>query len=150
MAMRLVERIKKDLVESQKGGDRFRTGCLRFILSALQNRQIELRRDLTDQDAVEVIQRLAKQRRESIEGFRKGGRTDLVEKEEKELAILKEYLPEELSAEEIRRLARECIEEVSATSRKDIGRVMKTIMPRVKGRADGKLVQRIVIELLEG
>ncbi len=146
--MSILEKIKKDLVEAQKSGDRFRTGCLRFFLSALQNRQIEQRRELADQDVLEVARRLAKQRRESIEGFKKGGRDDLVEKEERELAILKEYLPEELPEEEIRRLAKECIEEVSATSRKDMGKVMKALMSKVKGRADGRLVQRIVTELL--
>ncbi len=148
--MAIIDNIKKDLIEAQKSGDRFKVNCLRFFLSALKNREIELRRELTDEDVVEVAQRLAKQRRESIEGFKRGGRTDLVEKEEKELAILKEYLPEELSEEEIKRLAKECIEEVSATSKKDMGKVMKALMPKVKGRADGKLVQRIVVGLLEG
>ena len=147
--MTLMERLRKELIAAQKGGDRFRVGVLRFFLSALKNREIELRRELTDEDVIGVAQRLVKQRRESIESFRKGGREELAEKEQKELEILKEYLPESLSEEAIIELAEQTIREVGATSRGDMGRVMKNLMPKLKGRAEGRQVQQIVTRLLE-
>src|SRR5262249_7640500 len=103
---------------------------------------------LSDPEAIKALAAYAKQRRDSIESYRQGGREDLALKEEAELAIVQEYLPKQLAADEVRRIAREAIAEAGATSPKDLGAVMKIVMPRVKGAADGRMVNQIVAELL--
>ena len=121
---------------------------LRGLKSALKYRQIEAGKELSDETATEVISRAAKQRRESIEQFRSGGREDLALKEESELKIISEYLPSQLSEEEVRTLVASAVSESGAESAKQIGLVMKLLMPKVKGKADGKLVNRLVLEKL--
>jgi len=146
--MSLKERLKADMKEAMKAKDKVRLSTIRMINSLIKNAEIEKRGELTDEEIVQLLMKYAKQRRESIEMYEKGGRQDLVEKEKAELAIVESYLPEQMSEEEIREIVKKAIEEVGAESVKDMGKVMKVVMPKVKGRADGSLVNKIVKELL--
>ena len=141
----LIEKIQNDLNESIKQRNDIKRETLRFVRAALQNAAIEKRKkDLTDEEVIQVLKRLSKQRQESIESFKKGNRPDLVKKEEEELAILSKYLPEGLPEKEIIELIRKAIEETEAQGPKDMGKVMKSVMAKAKGKADGKLVSRLV------
>lgn len=144
----LSTRVEQAFVTSMKARDAVRTSALRMVKAALKNRQIEKRGELDDTEALQVIRTLAKQRRESIEQFRAGGRTDLADKEEAELGILQEFLPEELGEEAVREAVVEAVAEAGAVGPKDMGKVMAVLMPRLKGRADGKLVNAVVREVL--
>ena len=147
--MTLRERLEIYFKAAFKSSDKARLSSLRLIKAALKNREIEKREELSDDEVIEVLSTLAKQQKESIVEFRKGGRKDLVLKEEAELGVIKEYLPEELPEEEIDRMINECISEVSASSISDMGRIMKVLMPRIKGRADGKVVNAKVRKILQ-
>ena len=140
----LKKRIEDDLKEALKNKDSAKVSTLRFLKAALQNAEIEKREELKDEDVISIIKRQLKQRKDSIDGFEKGGRKDLVEKETKELEILKTYLPEELGEEALVEIIRKAITEVNATSMKDMGQVMKQAMVEIKGRADGKIVSDLV------
>ncbi len=129
-----------------KDGDR--VSVLRLVLAAVQNREIELKSELDDDQILAEITSAAKRRKESIEAFKEGGREDLVLKEGKELVILEEYLPSQLSPEELKSLIQEAIESTGASTPGDMGKVMKEIMPKVQGKADGKAVNQKVKELL--
>jgi uncharacterized protein YqeY len=131
-----------------KGGDKSRTVTLRTLKSAIKYAEIEARRELGEQDLFAVIAQQAKQRRESIEEFKKGRRDDLVEKETADLAILESYLPAQLSEEEIKAKAEAVIAELGVTDMKGMGQVMKQLMAELKGQADGKVVNQIVRQLL--
>lgn len=133
-----------------KAKDGNRVSVLRFLLSSIQNREIEKKDALDDDEVLSEISSSAKRRRESIEAFKEGDRADLVEKEEAELAVLQEYLPEQLSPDEIRGVVEEVVKAVGAESASDLGKVMKELMPRLRGRADGKLVNEIVRQVLSG
>ena len=148
--MRLINQIQEDLKRSMKAKDGNRVSVLRFLLSSIQNREIEKRDTLDDEEVLAEITTSAKRRKESMEAFGEGGRTDLVEKEAAELAILQEYLPEQLSPDEIRGVVQEVVEAVGAKTASDLGKVMKELMPRLRGKADGKLVNEIVQEALSG
>lgn len=150
MGAGLRERLDADLKEALRARDAIRTSTIRLARAALQNAEIDRRRPLTEAEVVEVLQREVKRRREAIEGFERGGRADLVQREQLELAILLGYLPPGLSEVELRRLAQEVIAEVGATSERDLGRVMGPLMRRVAGRAEGRAVERVVRELLRG
>jgi uncharacterized protein len=144
----LLARIDRSLIESMKARDALRTSALRMARAALKNREIDKRKPLDDSDVVEVLGTLAKQRKESIEQFQAGGRTDLADKEAAELRILQEFLPKELTEEEVREIVRTAVAEAGATGPRDIGKVMSAVMPRVKGRADGRTVNTLVREML--
>lgn len=144
----LQERINNDLKQAMKSKDALKTSCLRMIIADIKNTSIAKQKELKDEDIIEVLQRQAKQHKDSIEGFKKGNRQDLVDKESKELEIIQGYLPKQLSPEEIADIVKEAIKEISAKDKKDIGKVMGIVMPKVKGRVDGKLVNRIVVEHL--
>jgi uncharacterized protein YqeY len=146
--MQLQERLNADLKEAMKSRDALRISAIRMLLSSVKNRAIELRRDLSDAEVTETIVTLCKQRRESIRLFKEAGRQELVEKEEAELELLMTYLPQQLTREELVSLVEKVIAETSATSGKDMGRVMKALQPQVSGRADGKLVSEVVKEKL--
>ncbi len=148
--MKLIEQIQEDLKRSMKAKDGNRVSVLRLLVSSIKNREIEKKDALDDEEILAEITSAAKRRRESIEAFKEGGRMDLVEKEESELAILQEYLPEQLSPEEIRSVVQDVAESVGATTASDLGKVMKELMPRLRGKADGKLVNEIVKEVLSG
>jgi uncharacterized protein YqeY len=148
--LKLIEQTQEDLKRSIKDKDGNRVSVLRFLLSSIQNREIEKRDALDDDEILAEINSSAKRRRESMEAFEEGGRADLVEKEKAELVILQEYLPEQLSPDEIRGVVQEVVEAVGATTASDLGKVMKELMPRLRGKADGKLVNEIVREALSG
>ena len=146
--MSLLQRLDGDLKTALRESDRLKLSAIRLVKAAIKNRQIEKGRDLSDEEILSVISTLAKQRRESIEQFSKGGRNDLADQERRELAVLQAYMPEQLSPEELDSLILQAIRESSARDEKDMGKVMKTLMPRVKGVSDGKAVNSRVKELL--
>lgn len=145
----LLERIDQDLREAIRSRDAIRRETLRLIRSAVRYEDLSRDKPLSDADIFAVLQRQVKQRRDSIEQFRQGKRQDLVDKEEAELAVILQYLPQQLSREEIVRLAQQVITEVGAAEGKDKGKVMGRLMPQVRGKADGALVNTVVTELLE-
>lgn len=144
------ERLAEDLKSALKAGDSLRVSVIRFIRAAAQNRQIEAGRPLDDAEWMRLLSAQAKQRQESIKEFEAGGRADLADKERRELDIIREYLPPVLSDEDLARIVRQAIAETGAGSLKQMGVVMKVVMPRVVGQADGKAVQKVVQSLLEG
>lgn len=152
----LKQRVEDDIRTAMKAGDKVRLSALRMVKAKMMEAEVALRakkgRDyqLEDAEAVQCFSTSAKQRKDSIDSFRQGGREDLVAAEEAELAIIQEYLPKQLGTEEITRIAREAIASAGATSPRDMGAVMKIVMPQVKGAADGKEVSRIIGELLGG
>jgi len=143
-----VESLDKDLREALKSKDELKTSVIRMIKASLKNKSIEKMGVLTDDDILSVLSSLAKQRRESIEQFSLAGRTDLAQREKKELEIVQTYLPKQLSLESLDEIILSAIKECSAVSPNDMGKVMKIIAPKIKGAADGKLVSQKVKELL--
>jgi len=149
--MGLKETISSDLQKAMKAGDKTRLETLRTVRAALLEKEIEKRGSaspVTPEDELGVLTGAAKKRRESIEMFEKGGRMDLVEQETKELAIIQEYLPKQLSAVEIEEIIRNIMGEVGASSPADFGKVMPAVMKQLKGKADGRLVQELVRKAL--
>lgn len=147
--MTLGEKIEADLKEALKSKDAIRVSTLRMLKAGMQNSAIEKRVEkLEDKDVISVVSKQVKQHRESIDGFTKGGRPDLVDKEKAELAILETYMPKQLSTEELKALIKSVVEKVGAKSKADMGKVMKAVMEEVKGQADGKLVNQLVSEEL--
>lgn len=146
--MTLLERIEGAMHDAMRARDDRRTQTLRMAMAAAHNRRIELRRDLTDEEVGEVLARGIRQRRESSELFRAGGREELAAKEEAEVAILTEFLPEQLSAADLEALARAAIAETGAASPAEMGKVMGRLAPQVKGRADGRAVSELVRRIL--
>ena len=153
--MGLREQLMDDLKEAMRQRDERRKTTIRSVLAAIKQAETELdasgeRIHLDDDDILAVIAKQAKQRQESITEFRRGGREDLVAEEEVELAILQTYLPQQMTREEITIEAQQVIDEVGASSPRDIGKVMKPLMARLWGRADGKVANQVVRELLAG
>jgi uncharacterized protein YqeY len=149
----LYEKITKDYMTALKNKDNFRAEVLSTLRSAIKYREIELRekgKELDDGEVLEVIKKEIKKRREAIEMYKQGGRLDLAEKEENELKILEEYVPAEMSDEELRIKIKEIIEKVGATNIKDMGKVMKEAMSELKGLAEGERIRKVVEELLKG
>lgn len=146
----LADAIRSDMTEAMRAGDRVRRDTLRLLIAALDNARIAAGRDLDGGEAVAALQREARQRRDSIEEYRKGGRDDLVRREEAELAIIGEYLPDELTEDELRAAVEEAIAEAGASEPGDLGKVMGPLMARVRGRADGRRVNELVRERLAG
>jgi len=142
--MRLEQKLVDDMKSAMKSGDKILLGTIRMLRAQLKNASIAKGKDLSDEDIIEVLSREAKKRKESLELYKKGGRADLAQKEEKELAIITSYLPEQLSQEEVEKIIDEIITETGAESLRDMGKVMSAVMQKVKGRADGKMVQEIV------
>ena len=140
--------LQEDLKAAMKAGDPDRRSVIRMALAALKNAEVEKGGALSEDEAMEVLSAEAKKRRDSIAEMDGAGRAALAEQERRELAILEGYLPQQLSAEEIAAEARAVIAEVGAAGPKDIGNVMRALMPRLKGRADGRLVNQVVRELL--
>jgi len=146
--MSLYQDIESQLKDAMRSQDKDRLMALRNIKSVLKNKAIDARRDLNDDEVIQSLSTLAKQRKESIEAFRSGGREDLVAKEEAELKVIEGFLPQQLSPEELEKLIREAIAETQAQGAKDMGKVMKALQPKVTGRADGKAVSERVKSLL--
>jgi hypothetical protein len=144
----MIKKIESEMVQAAKNRDKERLAALRLIKSALHNKKIDLGKELSDQDFLQVLSSMVKQRKDSIEQFGKGGRQDLVEKETKELEIIQSYMPQQLSEEELDELISQAIKEVGATSPRDMGKVMKALMGKVTGKADGKVVSERVKTIL--
>ena len=142
--MTLQQRIESAMRDAMRARDQRRTSTLRLVMAAAHNRQIELGRPLTDDDVIEVLGRQVKQRRESIEQFRAGGREEMARDEEAEAVILAEYLPQQLTAAEMEGMVDAAIAESGASSPADLGRVMGRVVPLTKGRADGKAISDLV------
>ena len=144
----MLKKFEEDLKVAMKSGDRIRVSTLRLLLAALKNEKIQAHRDLTEEEIESVIRRAVKQRKDSIEQYGRGGREDLVASEKAELDILEAYLPRNLTDSEIEEAIRSIIAEKNLSSRKEVGIVMKELMVRYRGRADGKLSQTIAQRLL--
>ncbi|CCU84090.1 conserved hypothetical protein [Mesotoga infera] len=151
--MTLYDRIQQDMKEAMKARDSLKTNTLRSVISSvkmyLASSEEARSGELTDEIVIGLVRKEAKKREESIEAYRKAERDDLVQSESEELEILKSYLPEEMSPDEIRAVALKTIEDLKANNPSDLGKVMRELMVRLKGRVDGKLVNKIVRELLE-
>ena len=144
----LEKRMTEDLKQAMKSGDTIKRDTLRMLIASVKNAWMAKQADLTDVDVLGVISKEVKRRLESIDAFKKGNRIDLVSKEEAEMAILQVYLPEQMSHDEIVSSAKEVIGAVGAQGPSDKGKVMQQLMPKLKGSADGKLINDIVMELL--
>ena len=148
MEANLKEKLEADLRQAMKDRNNLKRSVLRLLLAAIKNAEIAKRGSLDNPDVLGIVAREVKQRNESIEAFRQGDRQDLVAQEEAEMAILKEYLPRQLSREEVVIEARQAIEEAGAQGPRDKGKVMSRIMAQLKGKADGREINEIVTELL--
>lgn len=148
----MASKIGDDMRAAMKRREQVRVSTLRMLMTAVKNASVQGAqvRELTDDEVLDVIGREAKRRKESIEAFRSAGRDDLADKEAAELAVLQEYLPQALSSEEVDALVDEAIAETGAASPKQMGEVMKVVMPRVRGRADGAVVSAVVKRKLGG
>ena len=146
--MDVQEALAGQMVEAAKTKNREKLSTLRMIKAALHNREIDLKGSMIDDDALQVLSSMAKQRRDSIEQFTEGNRSDLAEKEERELAIIQGFMPAQLSPEDIRAEIEKAIAEAEAMTMRDMGKVMKILMPRLTGKADGKAVSELVKEAL--
>ena len=144
--MSLKEKLTADMKEAMKAREegRQRLGVIRLVRGAIRQQEIDGHQELDDDAVLAIISKEVKQRRDSIEEFQKGGREDLVRQNEEEIAILMAYLPQQMTEDEVRRTVGEAVAATGASMPKDIGKVMKELMPKVKGRADGKLVNQIV------
>ena len=148
--MNLYERLDSDVKKALKEGNSLKVSVLRMVLSVIKTLQIEKNiKSLDDDSVIQILQRNAKQHRESIEQFGKGGRQDLVDKESSELKILDEYLPKQMTEEELRALVKTAIADTGAVLKSDTGKVMKAVMEKAKGKADGKTINKLVGELLK-
>lgn len=146
--MGLEERLNEEMKLAMKSNDKLKLSTIRMIRSTIKNREIELRKKLDDEEIYRILQGMVRKGEESIEQFQAGGRIDLVEKEKKEIEILKSFLPEQISKEELIRIIDETIKETQSSSLKDLGKVMKSVMSKLGGKADGRLVNQIVKERL--
>lgn len=146
----ILEQIQNDLKEAMKAGETDKVSALRFLLSQIKNREIDKRAELTDEEIVSVIAKQVKQRRESVEAFKQGGRDDLVVKEQAELDLLSKYLPQKMGQAELEKIVSGVISQTNASGISDFGKVMKEVMEKVKGQADGGSVSEIVKKQLAG
>lgn len=148
--MAIKERIQEDLKNAMKSGDTAKRDALRVIASAIKQVEVDSREVLTEDDVLGILTGEIKRRRDSISEATKAGRTDIADKEQYEVTLIETYLPQQLTREELEAEVRKAISESGAKTAKEMGNVMKVLMPRVKGRADGKLVNEVVKALLGG
>ncbi len=148
--MTMKVRLEDDLKQAMRSRDTVRRDVIRYLRSEIRNQEIRVQEDLDDDGVVQVLSRQAQQRRDSIEAFSEASRTDLVEKEESELEIILEYMPQQMTSDEIALLVQQVVAEVGASGPGDMGKVMSQIMPQVRGRAEGREVSSIVMETLRG
>ena len=146
--MSLLERLNEDMKHAMKNKEKEKLSVIRMIKAALQNEAIKLGKELSEEEEITVLSREVKQRKDSLHEFEKAGRTDLAEKINTELTYVKEYMPKQLTEDEIKEIVKEAIREVDASSKSDMGKVMAVVMPKVKGKADGSLVNKIVVSEL--
>jgi uncharacterized protein len=148
MASKLLDTLQADIKAAMKDRDQDKLVALRTLHAQIKDATVNVGREATDAEIAVVVAKALKQRQDSVEQFQQGGRADLVEKEQKEIEAIRKYQPPQLTQAEIEDLAKQCIAEAGAASKKDMGKVMGLLMPQVKGRADGKLVNQVVSGLL--
>ena len=148
--MGIKDKLTEDMKNAAKEKNKARLSTIRLALAAIQNKEKELRKEISDQETIQVIAGLIKKGKESIEQFKAGQRMDLVEKEEKEIEILQAFLPQQLTPEELEGEVAKAVEEAGASAPRDMGKVMKILMPRIAGRAEGKVVNELVRQRLSG
>ena len=146
--MSLFKKIQNDMYTAMKAGEKESTNTLRITLAKLKDKQIEKRDDLTEEEVIKIIQTLVKQRKESIELYVQGGRNELADIEKNEIALLKKYLPQMISENDIKNIVETVINEVGATSMSDMGKIMPEVMKRGKGLIDGRIAQKFVQDFL--
>lgn len=146
--MSLEKQLMEELKDSMKTKDKVRKNTITMVRAAMKQREVDERIKLSDQDILDIMSKQLKEKRMSIEEFKKGDRQDLVDLTESEIEILLKYLPQQLTEDEVEKIVRETIEEVDAKSMKDIGIIMKAVMPKVEGKTDGKVVNKIARKVL--
>lgn len=146
--MSLLKQLQTDMITAMKSRDKDTLAVVRMLKASVQNAQIEAGHDLTPDEEVAVMSREYKQRKESLEEFQKAGRQDLIDKTNNELKVVEKYMPKQLSADDVKKIVTETVQQVGAASMKDFGKVMGAVMPKVKGQADGKLVNQTVKDTL--
>lgn len=147
--MNLSERLNEDMKQAMKSQDKFKLSTIRMVRSAIKNLEIDLKRTLNDDEVLEILGREIKQRKDSLQEFEKAGRDELSANLKAEIEIIGQYLPAQLTEEEIKVIVQQTIQETGASSKADMGKVMGALMPKVKGLADGKLVNQAVQQLLQ-
>lgn len=140
------ERLHQDMKDAMRAQDTVRRDTVRMLISALKNAAIDKRGELTEEDQLDVLAREAKKRREAADSYRGVGRPDVADKEEAELRVIEDYLPKQLTEDDVRAIAREVIAELKPTTARDMGKVMSEVMPRLKGRVDGKRASALIRE----
>lgn len=146
--MSIVDQLNADMKEAMRNKEKTKLSVIRMVKSSLQNEQIKTGKELSEEEVITVLSREMKQRKDSLHEFQKAGRDDLASNVEVEIGILEHYLPEQLSEDELKQLIAQTINDVNATSKADMGKVMGALMPKVKGKADGGLVNKLVQEAL--
>ncbi|WP_168119304.1 GatB/YqeY domain-containing protein [Paenibacillus sp. HB172176] len=147
--MNLSERLNDDMKHAMRSKEKFKLTTIRMIRASVKNLEIDLKRPLEDSEVLDILSREIKQRKDSLQEFKKAGRDDLVSDLAAEIEIISGYLPEQLTEEEIQEIVRQTIQELGASSKADMGKVMSALMPKTKGRADGKLVNQVVQQFLQ-
>jgi uncharacterized protein YqeY len=147
--MSLSERLNDDMKQAMRNQEKFRLSVIRMIRSSIKNVEIDLRRSLEDNEVLDILARELKQRKDSLQDFEKAGRDDLADALKAELEIIAEYMPTQLTEEEITVIVKQTIQDTGASTKADMGKVMGALMPKVKGRSDGKLVNQVVQQLLQ-
>ncbi|MEX1030502.1 MAG: GatB/YqeY domain-containing protein [Paenibacillaceae bacterium] len=147
--MSLSERLNDDMKQAMRNQEKFRLSVIRMVRSSIKNVEIDLRRSLDDNEVLDILNRELKQRKDSLQDFEKAGRDDLVDALKVELEIIAEYMPTQLTEEEITVIVKQTIQETGASTKADMGKVMGALMPKVKGRSDGKLVNQVVQQHLQ-
>ncbi|MDQ6421119.1 GatB/YqeY domain-containing protein [Paenibacillus sp. LHD-117] len=147
--MNLSERLTDDMKQAMKSQDKFKLTTIRMMRASVKNLEIDLRRPLDDNEVLDILSREIKIRKDSLQEFKKAGRDDLVTGLAAEIEIISQYLPEQLTEEEIQEIVRQTIQELGASSKAEMGKVMSALMPKTKGRADGKLVNQFVQQFLQ-
>lgn len=144
----LFKKLQEEMKAAMKSGDKDRLSTIRMLISEIKKVQIDSKKELSDEEIISILQKYVKQRKEAYQQYSQAGREDLANKELKEIEVVQEFLPQPLSEEEISKIVEETIKEVGATSVKDMGKVVKAVMEKVKGRAEGSVVSKIVKEKL--
>ena len=147
--MSLSERLNDDMKQAMRNQEKFRLSVIRMVRSSIKNVEIDLCRSLEDNEVLDILNRELKQRKDSLQDFEKAGRDDLVDALKVELEIIAEYMPTQLTEEEITVIVKQTIQETGASTKADMGKVMGALMPKVKGRSDGKLVNQVVQQHLQ-
>lgn len=147
--MNLSERLDQDMKQAMKSKDKFTLSTIRMVRSTIKYLEIDLKRTLDDNEVLDILSREIKQRKDALQEFESAGRDELAANTKAEIEIISKYLPEQLSEEEIKVIVQQTIQETGASSKSEMGKVMSALMPKVKGRADGKLVNQLVLQFLQ-